>query len=71
MGDMTGPWFLMGLREMLRHGPPLVAGVVLPGIFLALLAALPLLRGRWAAWGRGLVLAGTCCYAALALGSAW
>ncbi len=64
--EVTGPWFLMGMQEMLRHAPPLLAGVAVPAVFLILLAVLPLLRGWLAAVGRYLVLTGVGLYALLA-----
>ncbi|BBD08485.1 cytochrome b N-terminal domain-containing protein [Desulfovibrio ferrophilus] len=44
----SGPWFLLGLQELLRLMPPLWGGIILPGLFFVLVAALPILRGRWA-----------------------
>jgi len=43
---ITGPWFFLGLQELLRYLPPLVAGVLFP---VALIWALALLRrtNRW------------------------
>jgi hypothetical protein len=40
---VTGPWFFLGLQELLRYLPPFVAGVVVP---LTLVIALTLLRPR-------------------------
>jgi ubiquinol-cytochrome c reductase cytochrome b subunit len=40
---ITGPWFFLGLQELLRYLPPFVAGVVVP---LSLVIAMALLRPR-------------------------
>lgn len=40
--DQAGaPWVFLGLQELLRHLPVRVGGLLLPGLGLALLAALP------------------------------
>jgi ubiquinol-cytochrome c reductase cytochrome b subunit len=44
--EAFGPWFFLGLQEMLKHLPPLWAGVVLPGCAAALFLGLPLMSGR-------------------------
>ena len=43
---ITGPWFFLGLQELLRYLPPFIAGIIVPAM---LIAALLLLREdhRW------------------------
>jgi quinol-cytochrome oxidoreductase complex cytochrome b subunit len=40
---ISGPWFFLGLQELLRYLPPMVAGIILP---LTLLIALAFLQKR-------------------------
>ena len=67
MAEATGPWFLVGLQEMLRHAPPLVAGVAAPLGGIVLLGLLPWLKGRARRTAMAAILAGTAGYAALSL----
>lgn len=39
------PWLFLGLQEILRHLPALWGGLILPGLGLGLIAALPWLAG--------------------------
>ena len=67
------PWYFLGLQELLHYFPPIVAGVLLPGLVVTALVVIPyapvnLKAGPlWAGRGRGTaaVLAGAA--AALAL----
>ena len=40
-GINKAPWYFMGLQELLRYFHPMVAGVTLPGVAIALLMATP------------------------------
>lgn len=35
------PWYFLGLQELLHYYPPLVSGVILPGLVVAALAVVP------------------------------
>jgi quinol-cytochrome oxidoreductase complex cytochrome b subunit len=56
------PWYFLGLQEMLHYYPPLVSGVVMPGLLITALAVVPyfdvnLERGSFGKRGRGKPLA--------------
>ncbi|ADW18678.1 Cytochrome b/b6 domain protein [Desulfobulbus propionicus DSM 2032] len=63
---IAGPWFFLGLQELLRYWPPFVAGVLAPLLPLALLLWLPKARrsrtlallaiGLWLAFYIGLTV---------------
>lgn len=63
---ISGPWFFLGLQELLRYLHPLLAGIVIPGLFLlALFGAHPAgTRLRWTLSALGL---GLCLYAILSV----
>ncbi|OQX19160.1 MAG: hypothetical protein BWK76_05465 [Desulfobulbaceae bacterium A2] len=52
---VAGPWFFLGLQELLRYLPPFWAGILLPGTFVLALLLLPAERRRQRPW---LVFAG-------------
>lgn len=62
------PWYFLNLQELLLHMDPAVAGVIVPGIALLALMAIPYIDrhtdeiGRWFSGARGLAIAG---YAAI------
>jgi len=47
---ISGPWFFLGLQELLRHFSPLLAGVIAPSCFLVAIFSLrpPQSRNRYA-----------------------
>ena len=45
-----GPWFFMGIQELLRYFDPLVAGIIFPAIPVLTVAFLPWIRKRDAAY---------------------
>jgi hypothetical protein len=53
------PWYFMGLQEMLEHMHPTLAGIILPGILVSFLIALPYINpssdgvGVWFSSARG------------------
>ncbi|MDA8166053.1 MAG: cytochrome b N-terminal domain-containing protein [Desulfobacteraceae bacterium] len=47
---ISGPWFFLGLQELLRHIPPVWAGVVYPATFVAALALFGAARERVRRW---------------------
>jgi hypothetical protein len=66
------PWYFVGLQELLEHMHPTLAGVIIPGVLVAFLIALPYLdhsragAGVWFTSARGKRIVGwTALYAAL------
>jgi menaquinol-cytochrome c reductase cytochrome b/c subunit len=53
------PWYFVGLQELLEHMHPLLAGVIIPGLLVVFLMALPYLdrsragAGQWFSSARG------------------
>jgi menaquinol-cytochrome c reductase cytochrome b/c subunit len=53
------PWYFVGLQELLEHMHPLLAGVILPGVLVAFLVAVPYIdharvnAGVWFSSARG------------------
>ncbi|MCC6746122.1 MAG: hypothetical protein IT371_00600 [Deltaproteobacteria bacterium] len=78
------PWYFLGLQELLHYYPPVVSGVILPGLYLVALAVIPYVRmnnerpplweerrGRRLAWLWIAVAAGTAVMALTGAHPAW
>lgn len=68
------PWYFVGLQELLEHMHPTLAGILIPGLLVAFLIALPYLDhsrtnvGVWFSTKRGKRITGwTAVYAAVAM----
>jgi quinol-cytochrome oxidoreductase complex cytochrome b subunit len=67
------PWYFLGLQELLHYFPPIVAGVLLPGLVVVALVVIPYARINldagplWRGRGRGTALALAGAAGALAL----
>jgi hypothetical protein len=66
------PWYFLGLQELLHYFPPVVAGVLLPGLVVVALVVIPYAKINlsaaplWERRGRGAVAAVTTAIAAIA-----
>jgi len=69
-GEAEGPWFFLGLQELLRITPPQVGGLVLPGLYLGLFCALPAVPRALQRAAHRLLLAGAAAYVLLGLKAA-
>jgi Cytochrome b(C-terminal)/b6/petD len=68
------PWYFMGLQELLEHMHPLLSGIILPGLAVLFLIAIPYLdrqrdgAGVWFTCARGKRIAGfTALYALIVM----
>ena len=43
--SVKGPWFFLGIQELLKIAPPFFTGIVIPFCFLLLLLLLPIIKG--------------------------
>lgn len=51
------PWYFLGLQELLHYAPPFIAGVLVPGLMVVMLGAVPYFRGRYAIFPPGFLIA--------------
>lgn len=45
-GEATAPWFFLWIQELLRRGPPLWMGVIIPSVLLVALSLVPYVLDR-------------------------
>jgi ubiquinol-cytochrome c reductase cytochrome b subunit len=45
MGQVTGPWFFLGIQTLLKTMPPVVAGFLLPGLFVGCVLMIGMVGG--------------------------
>ena len=51
------PWYFLGLQELLHYAPPFIAGVLVPGLLVVTLCAVPYFRGRLRIFTPGFLVA--------------
>jgi hypothetical protein len=44
VGIVKGPWFFLGIQTLLKLLPVLLAGLIIPGLFVGCLLILPVIR---------------------------
>lgn len=63
---ISGPWFFLGLQELLRYLHPVLAGIIIPALFfLALIGSHP--AGPRQRWAVSALITGLCLYMALSV----
>jgi len=63
---ISGPWFFLGLQELLRYLPPLIAGVLLPLVFFFVVMAIHPTNSHRRRLIASIIL-GLACYAAFSI----
>ena len=70
VGVVKGPWFFLGVQTLLKIMDPVLAGLVIPGLFVGCVLALPKTGSAWERWLHYLVTGAFCFYAVLTLRAA-
>lgn len=65
--SVQGPWFVVGLQELLRYTHPFWGVIIIIGMFVGLLLALPLLHGWKSKMARGALFCGGGMYGVLTI----
>jgi len=67
VSSIKGPWFFWGMQEMFRYVPPLLAGILIPAMFLLLVGILPWISSSFEKYGKMAIVLGVVSYFVLSI----